>query len=362
MESRRPDGTHGRRRLRQTLAPLLAIGLLATALVACSQPKPADLHIALVPIATERGTSWEWTPECRVGPRRESGCDPGGPAVGAAQLAGNAWNLGGESTKGMLRMAVDDTGALKVSSDLSSAPPCTKADCIAPQANTWVRSFPSVLYGIDQCNAATSPPQSPSLRLPVQVESLPSLIAATTYNVQAAQITYDIGYDLWLNPSDTKTPCRTDGTLEVMLWTDYAQQSVLPESMKVGTATIPFAIDGVADAGYERWSVFVSNVFHDGHTAPWGGTVWLVPDAGDRVARGTVSVDLGAALHAVGALLERNYGWRNFASKYWLDTVAFGIEFGPNPPDPYGDGPAPFTFELSAYCLASRTTTSAARC
>jgi hypothetical protein len=251
---------------------------------------------------------------------------------------------------------------LQVTSDLTGAPPCTDASCVAPEANTWVRGFPSVLYGIDQCNAPTSPAPSPDLELPRAVGSLPGLVASTTYQAQAEQVTYDVGYDLWLNPSDTKTPCRTNGTLEVMLWTDYDEESLLPAAMAVGHATIPFAIDGAAEAGNETWTVFASNVFPDGQTAPWGGTVWLVPEAGDRVTSGTISVDLGAALRAVGTVLERTYGWHDFAGTYWLDTVAFGIEFGPHDPDPYGDGPAPFSFDLSAYCIQSGTTASAARC
>ena len=34
-------------------------------------------------------------------------------------------------------------------------PPCTEATCLAPAANTWVHRYPNVLYGIDQCHAAT---------------------------------------------------------------------------------------------------------------------------------------------------------------------------------------------------------------
>jgi Glycosyl hydrolase family 12 len=360
VESRR-RGRRDHSRYRRALPSVLAAACLATALGGCRDAEGPDLHLALVPNVTERSRSWEWTPDCRVGPRSATGCDAGGPATGESQLAGNAWNLGSNSA-GSLRMAFDDAGALQVTSDLSNAPPCTDAACVAPEANTWVRGFPSVLYGIDQCNAGTSPPQSPDLQLPMRVGSLPPLISSTSYDARAEHVTHDISYDMWLNPSDTKTPCRTDGTLEVMLWTDYDDTALLPASMKVGTATIPFAVDGAAETGSEAWSVFVGNVFPNGSTAPWGGTVWLVPDAGDRVSRGSISVDLGVALHAVGAVLERNYGWHHFASTYWLDTLAFGIEFGPHEPRPYSDGPTPFIFDVSAYCVRSGTTVAAAHC
>jgi hypothetical protein len=261
-------------------------------------------------------------------------------------------------------MSVDaSNGGLDLEGDLSSAPPCTDATCVAPEANTWVRGFPSVLYGINQCHAGTSPPQSPDLQLPARVESIPSsLVGITSYDARASQITYTVAYDLWLSPSDTETPCQTDGTLEVMVWTDYAAQALLPDGMRVGRASIPYAVDGISDAGFETWSVFVSNVFEDGRTAPWGGTIWLVLDAAEVVPSGSVTVDLTAALSAVGSVLQNNYGWSEFASGYWLDTIAFGIEFGPQNADPYGAGPTDFSMSLTEFCLEVRSTVSSASC
>jgi hypothetical protein len=247
--------------------------------------------------------------------------------------------------------------------DLSSAPPCSDAACITREANTWVRGYPSVLYGINQCNAATSPPQSADLQLPMTVRSLPSdLIGRATYDAQASKVTYDVAYDMWLSPSETKTPCQTDGTLEVMVWTDYDTQSLLPDSLKVGTATIPFAVDEHDDAGHDAWSVYVNNVFRGGRTVPWGGTVWLVLDAAHRVGNGTVSVNLSTALSAVGRLLGSNYGWRDFEHNYWLDTIAFGMEYGPGNADPYGSGPIDFALRLRTYCLAVRATALTTAC
>ena len=260
-------------------------------------------------------------------------------------------------------MSVNSSGVLDVKGNLSNAPPCTDPSCIAPQANTWVRGYPSVLYGIDQCHADTSPPQSPELQLPMKVGSIPSdLIGSATYDSQASSVTYNVAYDLWLNPSNTKTPCQTDGTIEVMVWTDYDARSLLPDSLKVGTATVPFAVNGDADAGDHAWSVYVNNVYQGGHTAPWGGTVWLVLDPAHIVKDGTATVNLSAALGAVGTLLENNYGWSDFESSYWLDTIAFGTEFGPESGDPYGGGPTTFSLSLTSYCLEVGTTVSAARC
>jgi hypothetical protein len=226
-----------------------------------------------------------------------------------------------------------------------------------------VRGYPSVLYGIDQCNAATSPPQSPLLQLPMRVGSIPaSLVGSTTYSADASQITYTIAYDLWLNPSDTTTPCRTNGTLEVMVWTDHDAEARLPDSIRTANASIPFAVNGVAQSGDDAWAVYATNVYPDGKTAPWGGTVWFVLDAAHSVKSGSVSVDLSVVLDAVGGLLRDVYGWNDFASNYWLDTIAFGMEFGPADGDLYGSGPIDFAMDLTSYCLEGGTTVTDARC
>ena len=261
-------------------------------------------------------------------------------------------------------MSVSSSGALRLNGDLPSAPPCTDGTCIAPQANTWVRGYPSVLYGIDQCNASTSPRQSPDLRLPAKgrVRFRPISSAAAAYESHTSQVTYDVAYDLWLNASDTSTPCQTDGTLEVMVWTDYDAAALLPDAMKVGTATIPFAVDGQAKPGNASWSVYVSNVYQGGHTAPWGGTVWLVLDSA-RVVKEARCASISALRSAPsGDLLEKNYGWRDFKSNYWLDMVAFGIEYGPASADPYGDGPVHFSLDLRSYCLDVGATVAEAAC
>ena len=261
-------------------------------------------------------------------------------------------------------MAVDSSGGLELKGNLSSAPPCTDSE----------------LHRAPGEHLGTRVPERLVRDRPVQREDVAAAVARAAtpdagrchpvrpdrhHDVRrcsASQVTYDVAYDVWLNASDTKTPCRTDGTLEVMVWTDYDARALLPDSLKVGTATVPFAVNGDVDPGNQAWSVYVNNVFRNGHTVPWGGTVWLVLDAAHAVEQGTVTVDLSSALSAVGALLQNNYGWGNFASSYWLDTIAFGMEFGPQNADPYGAGPTDFSLNLTSYCLEVRTTVAAAAC
>jgi hypothetical protein len=352
------------------MATLAIVVGAAVALAACGgrgDASEAGSRISLLPSTTSKGKAWEWSSACRVAPHGHSGCAESQPELGGhAQLAGNEWNLGAQATAaatGSVSMGVKTSGDLQVQGDLTTAPPCTDHTCLAPQANTWVRGFPSVLYGINQCHAATSPRPSPALRLPASVGSIPSdLIGTTAYASTATQATYDVAYDLWLNPSDTSAPCQTDGTLEVMVWTDYDDSARLPAAMRTGSATIPFAVNGRAQSGNQAWSVYVSSVFQDGHTQPWGGTIWFVLDGAHRVNRGSVSVNLSTVLAAAGGLLRDNYRWPDFASSHWLDTIAFGMEYGPANADPYGDGPTRFSLDLRSYCLDVGASLAASSC
>jgi glycosyl hydrolase family 12 len=352
----------------RAIATLSILVCIAAALAACGGGASTGARISLLPSTTAKSAAWKWTAACRVAPHGPTGCEPSGPEIGGhAQLAGNEWNLGpvpaAPAPAGAVSMALNTSGRLQLKGNLASAPPCTDHTCVAPEANTWVRGFPSVLYGIDQCNATTSPGQSAALRLPMRVGSIPTdLVGSATYESRAADVTYDVAYDLWLNASDTKAPCKSAGTLEVMVWTDYDAASLLPEAMKVGTVTIPFAANGSVESGNDAWSVYVSNVFQGGQTQPWGGTVWLVLDDAHRVSKGTVRVDLSSALGAVGTLLEQNYGWSDFRNNYWLDTIAFGMEYGPANADPYGDGPTRFSLDLRSYCLGVGVTLAADSC
>ncbi len=226
-------------------------------------------------------------------------------------------------------MSVAPSGTVTIKGHFDGTPPCTDSTCIAPRAFTWVRGYPNVLYGINQCHADTSPRSSPQLPLPMRLDSIPPhLIGTTDYSTQTSLVTYDVTYDLWLSPTDTKRPCLTAGTLEILVLTDYSARALLPASMQVGTARIPFAVGGVARRG-RPWSVYASNIGRGGWTAPWGGTLWFVPGRADVVRQGRVSVDLSAVLSAAGRLLRDTYGWRELARHYWLDTVSSASSSAP---------------------------------
>jgi hypothetical protein len=341
-----------------------AVVLVAAVLAGCAQSAKSHGQISLLPSPSAKGGSWDWSATCPVGPHTPSGCDAAGPEIGPAELTGDEWNLGGgPGDTGSVSMSVSPTGSLSLHGNLMNAPPCTAATCLTAQANTWVRGYPSVLYGVDQCHAATSPPQSTMLDLPARVDSIPAdLVGQATYNAQAAQVTHNVAYDLWLSPSDTATPCQTDGTIEVMVWTDYTAKALLPNNLIVGTTRVPLAINGTVKSSDPTWTVYANNVYGGGHTAPWGGTIWLIPNTADTTIQGTVTVDLSAALAQVDALLQRVYSWQSFASNHWLDTIAFGMEYGPQSGDPYSGGPANFSLDISSYCLQVATTVGAETC
>lgn len=353
-----------RQRTRWRSGHTLVIVFCSAALVltACGSDAPTR-GVSLFPDAAANGKTWQWTPACPLGPATPTACAASGPNLGPAQLNGDVWNLGAVPAKdGSVQMSVA-RGALTVRGRLPSAPPCTDATCIAPSANTWVRGYPSALYGINQCSSSTSPPVSSGLPLPMRVNSIPSdLIGTTAYTSQTPHVTYDIAYDMWLNNSDTKTPCKKDGTVEVMVWTGYDQQALLPGSVRTATASVPFKVNGTLHPGAGAWSVYVSNVFTRGHTEPWGGTVWFILNRADTTNNGTVSVDLSTVLSEVATLLQNNYGWRSFRESYWLDTIPFGMEFGPESGTVAGAGSAYFSMRLSAYCLDVGSTLSEATC
>jgi hypothetical protein len=346
------------------LAAMAPCAIAAAALaVLVPGGRPLGERVSLLPAPAAKNQSWAWTATCTMTPAAGGTCGPSSPDVGTAQLEGDEWNLGGSAALGSVTMSVGPTGTLEVQGDLVNSPPCTQAGCLAPSANTWVRGYPSILYGLSQCHPGASPPMATKLRLPVRVNAIaPDLVGTTSYSANAKKVTYDIAYDMWLNPSPTTAPCHADGTVEVMVWTDYDQRALLPKSMQIGTATIPFALNGADHTGAEAWSVFASNIDRDGQTAPWGGTVWLVLTGAEVVSEGTVSVDLSSALAEVGSLLRDTYGWRGFSEHYWLDTVPFGLEFGPGSATLSGNGPSHFSLALSAYCLSVGATVAGAKC
>ena len=340
-----------------SVASTIAVFAVALLLAGCGTAKPHRAGVALVPAAGVSGDVWSWTGRCPLRPAANEGCARAGPILGFAQLNGDGWNLAGPAKAGSLDMSVGSGGAVTVEGHFARTAPCTESTCLAPSAYTWVRGYPNVLYGVNQCHAGTSPAPSPRLPLPMRLDAIPPhLIGVTAYSAKTSQVTYDVTYDLWLHPTGTKRPCLSQGTLEILVWTDYNARALLPPSMQVGTATIPSAVDGVARSRAQTWSVYASNIFGDGRTAPWGGTLWFVPGKADVVRHGRVSIDLSAVLSAAKLLLHHNYGWPQLGQRYWLDTASFGVEFGPASGAPMDSGPSRFSTRISGYCLDVRTT------
>jgi hypothetical protein len=343
-----------------------ALGALAAALLVAGCGSGVPLRAAVVTVVPASGSSagsWRWTSACSLGPVLPTGCADGGPIRGAAQLNGDEWNLGGPANAGAVEMSIGAGGAVSVESHFARTLPCTGSECLAPSANTWVRGYPNVLYGIDPCRADSSPRSTSQLPLPIRVDRIPpDLIGVTGYSSRASAAMYDAAYDLWLNPTDSSEPCRTTGTLELVVMTDYADGALPPDSLRVGTAEIPSAAGSAVRPGGQRWGVYATNIGGNGWTASWGGTLWFVPAREDTVERGRVSVDLGAVLAETGRLLETTFGWPEVANHYWLDTAAFGFEYGPPSGDPLDAGPSDFSARISAYCLAVGSTVGSARC
>jgi hypothetical protein len=260
-------------------------------------------------------------------------------------------------------MSVGAHGAVTINGRFARTAPCTESTCLAPSAVTWVRGYPNVLYGVNQCHADSSPASSPRLPLPMRLDAVPPhLTGVTAYAAHASAVTYDVTYDLWLNPTATRRPCRSQGTLEILVLTDYSARALLPSSLQVATASIPVAVNRMVRPGSHAWSVYASNIYPRGRTAPWGGTLWFVPARADLVTHGRVSVDLSAVLSAAGLLVHHNYGWPDLARRYWLDTASFGVEYGPASGDPLDSSSSHFSAQISAYCLDVRTTPADAAC
>ena len=345
-----------------TAVPIAALAA-SVLLAACGSSRPGPSGVTLVPTHGGSSQAWRWNANCTLRPTGKTGCWNAGPILGFGQLNGDAWNLGGSAKTGSIGMSTESSGAVRVDGHFNRTPPCTDADCLAPSAFTWVRGYPNVLYGIDQCLAGNSPRPSPQLPLPLRLDSIPPhLTGVTAYAAETSRVTYDITYDLWLNPTATGRPCRSKGTLEILVWTDYDAQALLPASMQLGTADIPAAFGRHHGLNRAPWTIYATNIGRNGDTAPWGGTLWFVPSRAEVIHHGHVSVDLSAVLSEAGRLLHDDFDWLDPAQHYWLDTVSFGVEFGPANGKPLDSGPSQFSFRISSYCLNVKSGLANATC
>jgi Glycosyl hydrolase family 12 len=232
-------------------------------------------------------------------------------------------------------MTIDSKGRLVTSADLSSA--------TAQQGYTWVRGYPNVAYGVSPQAPAASPPPSSKLPLPLNLKQLPADVLATaTYDVtQASSVTWDLAYEIWLEPQK-KVEQPTGKTLELMIWTDENESS-LPPGYKE-TITMPYSVNGVRMSG--AWSVCISNGSRASNSTT---TIQLVLNTPKNNAQ--IGVDLNSAFSNMEQALTKEYPtrWSSFSS-YYLDSIFFGTEFGPLTNDANA---GPLTWTLSGYRLST---------
>ncbi|MDA8182832.1 MAG: protein kinase [Actinomycetota bacterium] len=334
----------------------------------------APTTVTLLP-APGPARSWVWTAWCPFVPtgKGNSCTSSGDPNRGSVQLNGNLWNLGGGfGTSGSLTMSQDHFGGIDMHGDFPAVPPCTSSNatglqpCVVPQGGTWVRGYPELTYGENvQCGNPppnTSAPTSPTLPLPVQLSGMKGgdLVGTTDYTANPGQITYDISYDMWLNPAKSEH-CTGAGTIEVMVWLNDSGTKAGPPGSALMKASIPYTLNGHRSTGDGAWSLYQST----GLSASTGGTVWVVLNKADSPrptprlhpkdpkVGGDVSVDLSAAFSEVGKLLSAKDHVNDFRS-YWLDSIPFGVEFGPASGDStYKPGDTSyFHFDVSRFCLS----------
>ncbi len=256
--------------------------------------------------------SWKWDSSCRFVPIASQGCEGGDPIFGPVVLNGDLWNLGSRAN-GSAVMKISSNGELTTTAKFSSAPQVS--------TETWVLGFPNVSYGISPQAAADSPKPSASLPLPMEINSLPTdLIASSDYKLTGtSSVRYDLAYDTWLEPQrQVVTPRR--GTIELMVWTADGNGALPPGFRQ--NVSMSYAVNGVTRT--EPWGVYIVN---GNESQATNTTVYLILTK--SISAGKVSVDFTRALRQMEAALKKydpNH-WSSF-SNYYLDTIPLGSEFG----------------------------------
>ena len=274
--------------------------------------------------------------------------------LGRAQLNGDEWNLGVTTpAEGDVRMSMTPTGGLTVRGELPVAPPCTAATCLAPSANTWVHECtpmsrtartragpPPRRRATQPCvsrsrSARSRPTWSEPPRTPRRCRRPPTTSPTTCGSTPPARNP----------PAERKGRSRsccgpiTTGRRSFPRPRWQPPASPMPWMALSVTARTP---------GRPMSSTFTGREC----TSPYGGTVFLVLDAGDVVPAGTVSVDVTKALSAVGSLLAQDYGWRISppATGWTPCLLAWRWDLRTQP---WGTGSTDFTLRLASYCLGS---------
>ena len=164
----------------------------------------------------------------------------------------------------------------------------------------------------------------------------PQLTGVTAYSAQTSQVTYDITYDLWLQPDGTTRPCRSRARLRSSS-DRYSARALLPASLQVGTATIPLAVDRVIRrARSPGRSTPATSMERTDRSV--GRHPWFVPSEGDivRPRPRERRSECGASRRRPPPA--RQLRLARARPGYWLDTASFGIEYGPPSGDPLDSG------------------------
>ena len=164
---------------------LIALCLLSL-LAACGQTDAGPCRGLSSPIPgvprEERGTG---RPDVNFGPyAHKAPVTPPVRYLGGAQLNGDEWNLGGGGRHGwILGMSVDHPGVLAVWETSPARHPARNHLPGAERQHLGAGLPKMFCTASNQCHTATSPPESRSLPLPMQVRAIPSdLIGTTAYS------------------------------------------------------------------------------------------------------------------------------------------------------------------------------------
>jgi hypothetical protein len=202
-----------------------------------------------------------------------------------------------------------------------------------------------MIYGVykgEKCMATSD--QSPSLELPLPLSQVPDLVGLTRYSAPGPGVTYDVSYDIWLGPSAQPVCPGQPGALEVMVWLDYSGDRALLPVRPRPVAVLGYSVNGAVMTGSGVWRMYSTGVNHGGTT-----TIDLVLDKPEATPGDEVGVELSQALHVAGQLLKKYYNFDD--SSYWLNTIDFGLEFGPAAGSDAAAGSAYFSSKIGSYCL-----------
>ena len=226
------------------------------------------------------------------------------------------------------------------------------------------------LYGIDQCNAKTSPPPSSELQLPIRVGAIPAdLVGRTAYDAQACEghlrrrlrlVAQRVGYE---RRHARPTAPRGHGLDRLRRRRPSARHlegrdGHDPLFRERGVQVRQPSVVGLRQQRLRRRAD--GPVGRDGLAGP--GSAHIV-----RARARCASTSAPRSPPSASSCSSTTTDGATFASSYWLDTIAFGMEYGPKDANPYGDGTGQFLLEpqqvlpAGRYCGRHRVLLKAAR-